>query len=155
MTIAVRCVSLMRSLAGVLRRKPTHCGASSEVYRDRDFDAASNRIDTLCLICKPSPVERGIRCSLNGVVRPEHLLAVGELNRLERLTAGMGRRKRNVPWGMPVLGDVPDRVCKATRRFIPGTSFTRNGVGTCYSRSRALASPAWTPLRISWLWRSQ
>src|SRR5438132_1133891 len=54
--------------------------------------------------------EGGALGALDAVVRPEDLRAVRELDRLERLLAGMGGGKRHVSRRVPVLGedDVPE-----------------------------------------------
>ena len=45
------------------------------------------------------------RCSLHTMVRPELLLSVGDLDRVERLFAHMRGSKREVPARMPILGE--------------------------------------------------
>ena len=48
-------------------------------------------------------VKSGAGGSLHAVIRPEDLPAIGDIDRLERLLAGMRRRKRQMPARMPVL----------------------------------------------------
>ncbi|MNC67864.1 hypothetical protein D3C75_1184040 [compost metagenome] len=55
-------------------------------------------------------VQRGAVAALYAVVGPEFLLAVGQLDDVERLLARVAGRKRGVPGRVPVLGkdDVPE-----------------------------------------------
>src|SRR5215467_6635115 len=49
-------------------------------------------------------VKRAALRSLHAMVRPQNLLAIRHLDRVERLLAGMRTGERGVPRGMPVLG---------------------------------------------------
>ncbi|MNG40416.1 hypothetical protein D3C84_1289890 [compost metagenome] len=55
-------------------------------------------------------MQRGAVAALYAVVGPEFLLAVGQLDDVERLLARVAGRKRGVPGRVPVLGkdDVPE-----------------------------------------------
>src|SRR5207253_9733007 len=48
----------------------------------------------------------GVRRALDAVIWPQHLRAVRQLDRLERLLAGMARRERDVALRVPVLRDL-------------------------------------------------